>query len=77
MAKTRTEKDTFGPLEVPGEHYWGAQTERSRGNFKIGKSSHGRDWTIRPVDWLRLDIIQSSYSSVLRRHERVTPRLRT
>jgi fumarate hydratase class II len=34
--KTRVEKDTFGPIEVPGEHYWGAQTERSRGNFKIG-----------------------------------------
>jgi len=34
--KTRTETDTFGPLEVPADRYWGAQTERSRINFRIG-----------------------------------------
>ena len=34
--KTRTEKDTMGPVEVPADKYWGAQTERSRGNFKVG-----------------------------------------
>ena len=28
--KTRTETDSFGPIEVPADHYWGAQTERSR-----------------------------------------------
>jgi fumarate hydratase, class II len=33
---TRTETDTFGPVEVPANHYWGAQTQRSLGNFKIG-----------------------------------------
>jgi fumarate hydratase class II len=33
---TRTETDSFGPIEVPAEHYWGAQTERSRHNFRIG-----------------------------------------
>ena len=33
---TRTETDTFGPIEVPADHYWGAQTERSKHNFKIG-----------------------------------------
>ena len=32
----RTETDTFGPIEVPGDKYWGAQTQRSIGNFKIG-----------------------------------------
>ncbi|TAK81033.1 MAG: class II fumarate hydratase [Dehalococcoidia bacterium] len=32
----RTETDTFGPIEVPGEKYWGAQTQRSLENFKIG-----------------------------------------
>ncbi len=32
----RTETDTFGPIEVPANHYWGAQTQRSLGNFKIG-----------------------------------------
>src|SRR5262249_51635624 len=33
---TRTESDTFGPIEVPADRYWGAQTERSRQNFRIG-----------------------------------------
>ncbi len=33
---TRTESDTFGPIEVPAERYWGAQTQRSLQNFKIG-----------------------------------------
>ena len=36
MADTRTETDSFGPLNVPAEKYWGAQTQRSLGNFKIG-----------------------------------------
>jgi fumarate hydratase class II len=35
-AKTRTETDSFGPLEVSSDRYWGAQTQRSLGNFKIG-----------------------------------------
>jgi len=34
--KTRTEHDTMGPVEVPADKYWGAQTERSRQNFRIG-----------------------------------------
>lgn len=34
--KTRTETDSFGPLEVDASRYWGAQTERSLMNFKIG-----------------------------------------
>jgi fumarate hydratase class II len=34
--KTRTETDSFGPLEVAADRYWGAQTERSRQNFRIG-----------------------------------------
>jgi fumarate hydratase class II len=34
--KTRTETDTFGPIQVEGSRYWGAQSERSRQNFKIG-----------------------------------------
>ena len=34
-AKTRTEKDTFGPIEVPADRLWGAQTERSLLHFKI------------------------------------------
>ncbi len=34
--KTRTETDTFGPIEVAADRYWGAQTERARNNFRIG-----------------------------------------
>ncbi len=33
---TRTETDTFGPIEVENSAYWGAQAQRSLGNFKIG-----------------------------------------
>jgi fumarate hydratase class II len=36
-SKTRIETDTFGPIEVPADRYWGAQTERSRRNFRIGE----------------------------------------
>ncbi|PCJ95055.1 MAG: fumarate hydratase, class II [Hyphomicrobiales bacterium] len=36
MANTRKESDTFGPIEVPADKYWGAQAQRSLGNFKIG-----------------------------------------
>jgi fumarate hydratase class II len=34
---TRTETDTFGPIEVDATKYWGAQAQRSLGNFKIGE----------------------------------------
>jgi len=43
---TRIETDTFGPIEVDASVYWGAQTERSRGNFKIG-------WERQPVAVIR------------------------
>ncbi len=36
MRPTRTETDSFGPIEVPGDSYWGAQTERSIENFPFG-----------------------------------------
>jgi fumarate hydratase class II len=36
MARTRVETDTFGPIEVPADRYWGAQTQRSIQNFRIG-----------------------------------------
>ncbi|WP_252407015.1 lyase family protein, partial [Escherichia coli] len=35
-AKVRVETDTFGPIDVPADRYWGAQTQRSRQNFRIG-----------------------------------------
>src|SRR6187551_2876561 len=36
MTPTRTESDSFGPIQVPGDSYWGAQTERSIENFPFG-----------------------------------------
>jgi fumarate hydratase class II len=36
MAETRTESDTMGTIEVPADRLWGAQTQRSRQNFRIG-----------------------------------------
>jgi fumarate hydratase class II len=35
-AETRTETDTMGTVEVPADRYWGAQTQRSLENFRIG-----------------------------------------
>jgi len=46
MTKTRTETDSFGPLEVPADKYWGAQTQRSIMNFPIG-------WEKQPVAIVR------------------------
>ena len=34
--KTRLERDSMGEIEVAADKYWGAQTERSRNNFKVG-----------------------------------------
>ncbi len=42
----RTETDTFGPIEVASDRYWGAQAQRSLGNFKIG-------WEKQPLPVLR------------------------
>ncbi|MBR9863122.1 MAG: class II fumarate hydratase [Rhodobacteraceae bacterium] len=46
MSDTRTETDSFGPLEVPSDKYWGAQTQRSLKNFPIG-------WEKQPVAVVR------------------------
>ncbi|MEO1789389.1 MAG: class II fumarate hydratase, partial [Pseudomonadota bacterium] len=46
MSQTRTETDSFGPLEVPTDKYWGAQTQRSILNFPIG-------WEKQPVAVVR------------------------
>ena len=43
MTRTRTETDSFGPIEVPADKYWGAQTQRSLQNFRIG-------WERQPVE---------------------------
>src|SRR5437667_3737419 len=36
-SSTRVEIDSFGPIEVPADRYWGAQTQRSLQNFRIGQ----------------------------------------
>ncbi|MEM7508206.1 MAG: class II fumarate hydratase [Pseudomonadota bacterium] len=46
MTETRTETDSFGPLKVPADKYWGAQTQRSLMNFPIG-------WERQPVAVVR------------------------
>lgn len=40
MSETRTESDSFGPIEVPANSYWGAQTQRSMSNFPFGTREH-------------------------------------
>ena len=44
--KPRIETDTFGPIDVPASRYWGAQAQRSLGNFKIG-------WETQPLPVVR------------------------
>ena len=43
MNNTRTERDTFGPIEVPAERLWGAQTQRSLQNFAISGEQQPRE----------------------------------
>ena len=58
MTKTRTETDSFGPLEVPADKYWGAQTQRSIINFPIG-------WEKQPVAIVRaLGVIKQAAAQV-------------
>ena len=40
---TRTERDTFGPIEVPADKLWGAQTQRSLQNFDISGEQQPRE----------------------------------
>jgi len=58
MTATRTETDSFGPLEVPADKYWGAQTQRSIQNFPIG-------WEKQPVPIIRaLGVIKQAAAEV-------------
>ncbi|MHA3980418.1 class II fumarate hydratase [Halovulum sp. GXIMD14794] len=58
MTATRTETDSFGPLEVPADKYWGAQTQRSILNFPIG-------WEKQPVAIVRaLGVIKQAAATV-------------
>ena len=57
MTKTRTESDSFGPIEVPADRYWGAQTQRSLLNFPIG-------WEKQPVAIVRaLGVVKQACST--------------
>jgi fumarate hydratase class II len=54
----RTETDTFGPIEVPADRYWGAQAQRSLGNFKIG-------WEKQPASIVRaLGVVKRAAAEV-------------
>ncbi|MEX0970590.1 MAG: class II fumarate hydratase [Paracoccaceae bacterium] len=58
MTATRTETDSFGPLDVPADKYWGAQTQRSIINFPIG-------WERQPVAIIRaLGVIKKACALV-------------
>lgn len=58
MSTTRTETDTFGPIEVASDRYWGAQAQRSLGNFKIG-------WEKQPLSIVRaLGIVKQAAARV-------------
>ena len=44
MSETRIETDSIGEIEVPFDAYWGAQTQRSLKNFKIGNEKFPREF---------------------------------
>jgi fumarate hydratase class II len=69
MTATRTETDSFGPIEVPADRYWGAQTQRSLENFKIG-------WEKQPLPIVRaLGIVKRASAEVNMALGRLDPRI--
>ena len=69
MAATRTETDTFGPIEVAADRYWGAQAQRSLGNFKIG-------WEKQPLPIVRaLGIVKRAAAEVNVRLSGLDPKI--
>ena len=69
MSATRTETDSFGPLEVPSDKYWGAQTQRSIQNFPIG-------WEKQPVAIIRaLGVIKKACAQVNMAQGDIAPEL--
>jgi fumarate hydratase class II len=58
MSATRTETDSFGPIDVPADRYWAAQTQRSLQNFKIG-------WEKQPLPVVRaLGVVKRAAAEV-------------
>ncbi|CAN5692652.1 class II fumarate hydratase [soil metagenome] len=69
MGATRTETDSFGPIEVPAQMYWGAQTQRSIQNFPIG-------WERQPVAIVRaLGAVKKACAAVNVRQGKLDPAL--
>jgi fumarate hydratase class II len=69
MTLTRTETDSFGPIEVPADRYWGAQTQRSLENFRIG-------WEKQPLPIVRaLGIVKRAAAEVNMALGRLDPKL--
>ena len=69
MSNTRIETDTFGPIEVEADKYWGAQAQRSFGNFKIG-------WEKQPVPVIRaLGIVKRAAAETNMALGRLDPKL--
>ena len=65
MSQTRTETDSFGPLDVPADKYWGAQTQRSIINFPIG-------WEKQPVSIVRaLGVIKQACAEANKASEKL------
>src|ERR1700728_3542362 len=66
---TRTETDTFGPIEVDNSRYWGAQAQRSLGNFKIG-------WEKQPLPVVRaLGVVKRAAAEVNMALGRLDPKI--
>jgi len=69
MTKTRTETDSFGPLEVPADKYWGAQTQRSLMNFPIG-------WEKQPVAIIHaLGVVKQACAEANKKAGALDPRI--
>src|SRR6202789_1386580 len=69
MSATRTETDSFGPIEVPADRYWAAQTQRSLQNFKIG-------WEKQPLPVVRaLGVVKRAAAEVNMALGRLDPKL--
>ncbi|MCA1777084.1 MAG: class II fumarate hydratase [Loktanella sp.] len=69
MADTRTETDSFGPLEVPADKYWGAQTQRSLLNFPIG-------WEKQPIAIVRaLGVVKKACAQANKERGKLDARL--
>ena len=69
MTKTRTEIDSFGPIDVDADKYWGAQSERSRQNFRIGTE------TMPPPFIHALGLVKKAAALVNARMKLIEPKL--